>query len=448
MIRKLFSVLVLAVMFASCAKELDIQPLQSITEELALNTDAKVKKVLNGAYDAASSGSLWGGDLQLYSELMASNGEIMWEGTFNDPDEIWKKTILTTNTYVRDTWLQAYAAINNANNVLLAIPVVNAADQNRVKGEALFIRGALFFELVKLYAKPYSAGATISNKGIPLVLTPTRVVSSATNVGRSSVEESYAQIVNDLTTAEGLVAAKNGVYANKSLVAGMLSRVYLQMGKYVEARDAANRAITNALSQGYSLVSTYSDAFNNSSNSSEDLFAMQVTAQDGANDMHLFWSIPDYGGRDGDVSIQSKHLNLYELTDSRKFLFYDGAGAVRSGKWKYNYSNLPVMRLSELYLTRAEANFRLATAVGATPVDDVNKIRARVNLSPLVIVTLADILNERKLELAHEGQGLHDLKRTKGSADGLAYDADKMIFPIPQREVDASAGKLVQNTGY
>ena len=80
--------------------------------------------------------------------------------------------------------------------------------------------------------------------------------------------------------------------------------------------------------------------------------------------------------------------------------------------------------------------------------EDVNKIRVRANLSPLVIVTLADILKERKLELAHEGQALHDLKRTKGSADGLAYDADKMVFPIPQREVDASAGKLVQNSGY
>ena len=448
MIRKIFSVLCLASLFASCAKELDIQPLQSITEELALNTDAKVKKVLNGTYDAASSGSLWGGDLQLYSELMAANGEIAWEGTFNQPDEIWKKSILTTNSYVRDTWLQAYATINNANNVLSAISVVNAADQNRVKGEAMFIRGAMYFELVKLFAKPYSAGSTTSNKGVPLITTPTRVVGSASNVARSSVEETYTQILSDLTTAEGLVSAKNDVYANKALVAGMLSRVYLQMGKYVEARDAANRAITSALAQGYALTSTYSEAFNNASNSSEDFFAMQVTAQDGANDMHLFWSIPDYGGRDGDVSIQTKHLNMYALTDARLYLFYDGAGATRSGKWKYNYSNLPVMRLAELYLTRAEANFRLVTSVGATPLDDVNRIRTRANLSTLPILTLADILKERKLELAHEGQALHDLKRTKGSADGFAYDADKMVFPIPQREVDASAGVIVQNSGY
>jgi hypothetical protein len=164
--------------------------------------------------------------------------------------------------------------------------------------------------------------------------------------------------------------------------------------------------------------------------------------------MHLYWSIPTYGGRDGDVSVQASHLALYSVGDARRALFYTGAGATRSGKWQLQYRNLPVIRLAELYLTRAEANFRLGTAVGATPLQDVNRTRQRAGLLPLVVVTLDDILLERRLELAHEGHRIHEIKRLMGTADGFAYNADELVFPIPQREVDASRGVIVQNPGY
>lgn len=441
-------VLALGVIFTSCDKKLDIFPEDSVADEVALTSDVNVKKVLNGAYDAISSSSLYGGDLFLYSELMAANGEIRWEGTFNQPREIWLKSMLTTNSYVRDSWLGAYRAINVCNNIIGAINVVKAADQNRVKGEALFMRGAMYFELVKFFAKPYSAGSVTSNPGVPLILTPTRGIDQSSFVARNTVEQVYTQILADLTEAENLLPNTNSVYATKPAASAMLSRVYLQMEKYPEARDAANRAITVAVANGKSLVAPYSAVFNNSSNVAEYLFAIQVSAQDGSNDMHLFWSVPEFGGRDGDVSIQSSHLALYEATDDRLDLFYTGAGDTRSGKWQQQYKNLPVIRLAELYLTRAEANFRAGSSVGATPVSDVNIIRNRAGLSSLGSVVLADILKERKLELAHEGQALHDLKRLKQSADGFAYNADKMVLPIPQREVDASRGVIVQNSGY
>ena len=432
--------------FISCGKKLDLLPRQSVAEEIALNSDVNVKKVLNGAYDALSSANLYGGNVFLYSELLGANGEIRWEGTFNQPREIWQKAILTTNSFVTSTWLQSYYTINIANNVLSAINVVNAADQNRVKGEAQFIRGSVYFELVKLFARPYSAGNTNSNMGVPLILQPTRGIDESSYVARSSVEATYAQIIADLTEAENLLPNTNGVYATKSAAATMLSRVYLQMGRYADARDAADRAIVAAT--GKSLTTTYAAAFNNTSNSTEYIFAMQVTAQDGANTMHLYWSIPTYGGRDGDVSIQAPHLALYPLGDARRALFYTGAGATRSGKWQLQYRNLPIIRLAELYLTRAEANFRLGTSVGATPLQDVNRIRQRAGLLPLAALTLDDILLERRLELAHEGHRIHDIKRLMGSADGFAYNSDRLVLPIPQREIDASRGVIQQNPGY
>lgn len=443
----IYSFLVASLVVSSCGKKLDLLPQQSVAEEVALSTDANVKKVLNGAYDALSIGDLYGGNVSLYAELLAADGEIRWEGTFNEPREIWLKQMIATNSFVRDTWLEGYKTINVANNILSAISVVDAADQDRVKGEALFIRAAVYFELVKFYAKPYSDGSASSNPGLPLILTPTRGIDAASYVARSTVANTYAQIIADLTEAETLLPDENDVFATKAAAAGLLSRVYLQQLDYANARDAANRAIASATGAGLSLVSAYEDAFNNSSNSSEDIFAIQVSDQDGDNSMHLYCSIPDFGGRDGDVSIQQKHLDLYDPADDRLNLFYVGAGETRTGKWKLQYRVIPVIRLSEMYLTRAECNFRLGTTVGATPLTDLNRTRARAGISSPTI-SLDAILLERKLELAHEGQGIHDLRRLRRSADGFAYNADETIFPIPQREIDASNGVIVQNPGY
>ncbi|MFT4203112.1 MAG: RagB/SusD family nutrient uptake outer membrane protein [Chitinophagaceae bacterium] len=432
--------------FASCSKKLDINPQQQIDQDDALTTDDNVKKALKGAYNQLSNSYVLGGDMQLYSELLAANGEIAWEGTFNQPDEVYQKSILTNNSFVTNTWLNAYASINTANAVLASLDVVDEDDRDAVKGEALFIRGTLFFELVKLYALPYSAGNTTTNLGIPLRLTYTSEITEDSYLARSTVEESYQQIIEDLTSAESLLPSSNDVYATKSAAAAELSRVYLQTGAYDNALSEANNAISNF---DGSLTTTYAAAFNNTSNSTEDIFALQVSDQDGDNDMNLFWSTTDYGGRDGDVSIQQKHLNLYESGDARLAFFWIGNDAYRSGKWQYQYRNLPLIRLAEMYLTRAECNFRLGSAVGATPLADINNvIRSRVGLTALSTLTLDTILKERKLELAHEGHAVHDLKRLKESADGYAYDAAKMVFPIPLREINASNGALVQNSGY
>jgi hypothetical protein len=109
-----------------------------------------------------------------------------------------------------------------------------------------------------------------------------------------------------------------------------------------------------------------------------------------------------------------------------------------------------------MYLIRAEANLRQGTAVGNTPLDDINTIRSRANADDLSAVTIDDILLERELELGMEGFLIHDIKRTKRSidisenGDGsslLLYDANNLVFPIPLSETDANK-KITQNPGY
>lgn len=432
----------------SCSKKLDIQPTQSVDEKLVFNSDANIKSALNGAYDVVSGGSLLGGDLQMYSELLGAGGEIRWAGTYQQPNEIYKKSMLTNNSFIRDTYTEAYRAINICNNIIAAIDIVKESDRNNVKGQALFMRGMLYFELVKLFSKSYSAGNVASNMGLQIVTTPTLdgQVTDANNVPRSSVEQTYQQILADLSTAKSLLPDEYGVYVGSYTASAVLSRVYLQMADYTKAVEEANNVIENS---GATLESSYSKAFNNTSPSSEDIYVMPITAQDGNNDMQLYWSIADYGARDGDIEIRQAHINLYEPNDTRLALFYlDESDIYRSGKWKFQYRYLPVIRLAEMYLTRAEGNFRMGTDIGATPDDDLNQvIRKRAGLNP-VVVNLANILYERKLELAHEGQRIHDIKRLKQSVDGFAYDDNKIVFPIPAREVNAGAGVLLQNPGY
>lgn len=457
----IFCILIAAVVATSCKKQLNLQDPQGLNPQGAVSTDANVKRVLQGGYDAISSGNLYGGNLQIMADLAGSDGELSWKGTFNSYREVWGKTLITTNSLITDTWTRAYNAINIANSVLDGLPVVAAADKNRVQGEALFIRGAMHFELVRFYAKNYTDGSASTNPGVPLITKPVKSIPDITKPNRGTVEAVYASVINDLTQAESLLPATNGFYATKSAAAAMLSRVYLQKADYTGARDAASRAITNAT--GKSLLPVFMNNFNQAANSAEDIFAIQVNDQDGVNNLQLYYSVDIFGARDGDIEVNTKHLNLYEAADVRRSstnnptaatqfqfntAFYVKYGASRTTKYRDLYKNISVIRLAEMYLTRAEANYRLNTSVGDTPLNDVNKIRNRASVLPFTtIADLNAIYLERRKELAFEGFSIHDAKRFQRTIDGKAWNDNKLIFPIPFRELNANSS-LVQNAGY
>jgi tetratricopeptide (TPR) repeat protein len=435
---------VAALGFNACDEELNLEPYQSISEDLALDSDNNVKAVLTGAYDGLGNGDVLGGNALRNAELLGGDGEIAWVGTFAGPREIANKQMTIGNLDAQELWLDSYTAINRANNVLTGLDVVAEDDKASVEGEALFIRAICYFELVRFFGKPYEAGQANAQLGVPLVLTPTRGISEESNLPRKTVAEVYAQVIQDLTKAESLLPSENEWRANKGAAAALLARVYLQQGDFAKARDAANRVIESG---DFQLLSDYGNVFNRDENSSEDIFAIQVTTQDGVNNMNTFFSIPEFGGRDGDIEILEDHLSLYDPADDRLKFFFDGNGATRSGKWNNQFGNVGILRLAEMYLIRAECNQRLSTAVGATPLADYNTVHTRAGLPAATVVTLNDILLERRLELAHEGFKIHDMKRLKQSVGTLAYNADKLVFPIPQREMDANAN-LQQNSGY
>ena len=445
---KYISVL-LVVLFMGCDNVLDTEPKQSISEELALTTSDNVKSVLYGAYDNLGDYDVYGGQYYMLPDLMAVGQEAQWTGTFEQPGQIYRRNIQVDNSFVSSNWLDGFATINVANNVLSAIDVVNEADQDRVEGEAKFIRAITYFQLVRLFAKDYNDGNPTQNLGVPLSLEPTRAITEEDEIPRNTVEEIYSQVIADLQDAKNLLGVESSsyVYADTYAASAFLARVYLQQGEYELARDEAHRVISDPDSP-YSLVENYADAFNNSNvNTSEDIFALQVTTQDGTNSLQTFYASQDNGGR-GDIEIQQSHLDLYEAGDDRLDFFYEDNGEIRTGKWRNQYGNVNVIRLAEMYLIRAEGNERLGESVGATPTEDINEIRERAGLNPTAgPVSLQEILDERHIELAFEGHFLFDLKRTQGSIGGTQWNSTDLVYPIPQREMDANDA-LDQNDGY
>ncbi len=430
-----------------CQKKLDVKPAQSIDDVNALNTSSGVLTALNGAYAELGAASLYGGDVFLYSDLLADAGEIRWNGTFAGLTQIYNKAIPKNNTFVFSTWAQGYRVINDVNNVLSALTVVDAAQQSRVEGEAKFIRGSIYFDLVRLFAKAWNDGDPNNNLGIPIVLTPTKGITQNSYVSRNKVAEVYAQAIKDLTEAEAKLPVTNGFYATKYSAAAMLARVYLQKADYANAAAAANRVITSGK---YSLAITFAGAFPSSASSQvpntvEDVFAVQVTTTQGTNDYYTFYSPASRG----DIDIRPAHLALYETGDARKAFFVTSGGSTYTSKHNNRYANVRILRLAEMYLIRAESNFRLATTVGDTPLNDINKIRNRSGLLSLTAIQLdlPAILKERKLELAFEGALLHDIKRLQGTVGALAWNSPKLVLPIPDTEIIANPS-LVQNEGY
>ncbi|WP_439555368.1 RagB/SusD family nutrient uptake outer membrane protein [Dyadobacter sp.] len=439
-------------LLTACDNKLDVAPTQSIDEEAALSTSRDVEVTLIGAYDALQDPDVYGGAFQYSSELLGNSDELGFGGTFQNLLEMYNKQITTQNVTSLATWRDSYIAINRCNNVLSALEIVDEDKRARIEGEARFIRGSVYFDLVRLFARAWGDGDATQNPGVPIVLKPTRVVTEADQVARNSVAEVYQQVLEDLNAAKSLLPEGNTIYANKYAASAQLSRVYLMQSEFAKARDEANEVIESG---EYPLATDFTTLFytflrNGGANPREYIFSMIVTQQDGVNDLNTYFgaTIDDITGSSGrgDIRILPRHRNLYEAGDVRGQFFVSSINTYTQ-KHIDQFGNVLQFRSAEMYLTRAEANFRLGTAVGATPLADINRIRKRAGIKDLTALTLPAILKERHLELAFEGHMLHDIKRTKGNVGTLPYNSPRLILPLPQREIDVNK-KLVQNEGY
>jgi hypothetical protein len=457
---KLILLSLVTLVFISCENQLEIDPKQNEDASITLNTESGITNILTGTYAIAATGDVYGGRILVAADLLGQTGvtsttDLRWRGTFAGLRQFYNKSILVDNAFSQAIYTRNYQIINAANTVIENISKITDAEQQKtMAAEATFLRSLAYFDLVRFFAKPYEAGQQNSQLGV--VIRPDAIYDFSVDLSkeRSSVEDVYSLVISGLTIAYSDLPAENSFYADKYSAGAILARVYLQQGNYAAARAAANDVIENS---GHSLSNKYADAFNHDSDQSEDVFAVQITKQTGDNQATNHYASEDNGGRGGDIEVRNNYLNKFtDPNDERRnFNYLNPANNRRlTNKFKNQFGDIGIIRLAEMYLIRAETNFRLGTIIGDLPLNDVNTVRTRALASNFLTLNLNTILIERELELGMEGFLIHDLKRTKRSidinADGTEfyfYNSDKLVFPIPLREMDTN--KLItQNPGY
>lgn len=447
--------------FWSCDEEIELAPEDQLTQDVAFSNETLALGVLAGAYSAAQQDDVLNGTFQLMGEWQSDNVDFV--GSFPTFNDIKNYLTLADNTSIAAVWDDNYETIGTANLVIKNVPLVEdegftADERNKAVAEAKFLRALVYFNLSNFWAQPVQVSGG-DNLAIPLVLDPFE--GEVEFPARATLNEVQAQIEQDLLDAIPNLDDSDNTKATRGAAQALLARLYLYQERWDEAADLANQVIQNGM---YQLAGDYS--FYNTV-STEFLFTLVNNADDGQDSGQGFSGLtnPTPEGR-GDAPFSDNLLAAFneepgdlrftELTQEGT----DALGATRTFTNKFpdgvtNADNAPVLRITEMYLTRAEANLRAGTSVGDTPLNDINTLRSRAGLPDLTSVDLDIILNERRKELCFEGQRRMDLLRNnrnlrrQGQANVAesAPGSDKVIFPIPVNELDLNPN-LVQNNGY
>ncbi|MDN5284757.1 MAG: RagB/SusD family nutrient uptake outer membrane protein [Mucilaginibacter sp.] len=447
---------------SGCKKQLDIAPVSNVEQDLAIKTSKDVEGILIGAYTAAALRNIYGGRLMATTDFLGDDGDIDYEGTYSQYTELSNKRITIVNSFVEGVWNDAYNTINVCNTVLAHLDLVDPNKKVRVENEAKFLRGMTYFDLVRVYGKAWNDGTPASNPGVPILLTPTTTIAGIQKVKRNTVAEVYTQAIADLIAAETNLAVGKSTYASSSAASAVLARIYLTQENFVLAETEASKVINVT---DFSLVPKFVDEFQvppqatHVFNTSEDIFAIQMSSQSGFNALNEAYASSDFGGRE-ETLITDQHLARYEDGDDRANEFYDD-GDIFTAKFNNQYGNVLLIRLAEIYLIRAEARVRKASPDLTGAAADINVVRNRAKLANTTASDFAGLFaavkQERRVELAFEGFRLNDLKRyhetiilhdSDGNVtDSYNWNSPKLIFPIPKRERDANPN-LTQNEGY
>lgn len=487
-----------SLLVSSCDSLLQVDPRQSIDANGALTTPDAMNAALNSVYAKLRSTRNYGRDLFALSDALADVGQT----TSNSGRLIGENNNQPGSHFQAGFWQNSYYAINEANLILAALSGVegaSAAQLARWEGEAKFLRGLYYFDLVKVYSyiptALYQPGV-IDQGGIPLVTEG--IITSGPALSRQSpratIDEVYAQVYKDLEDAKRLLGAGRGVqYGSGAAASALLSRVALYRGDYAKVVTESGLALASSVGtvlSGAAYVNGWRAPVNpesmfevrfalaeesigvNESLQSSYTALLNLTnknAQGGWGDFIPNASVRALFGlaqlQIGNPATDNNNWDVTRNADVRAQLFTTGntvRGAGRQientkfmSKSGFAYAdNVPVIRKSEMHLNRAEANYHLKNETAA--LTELNAFKA---LRGLPAVTLAgnalleEILLERLKEFIGEGQRFFDLKRYGRAivkttpAVNLAFDDFKFLPPIPQREVDGNPN-IKQNRGY
>jgi hypothetical protein len=462
-IRHLLLPTVLLAVAAGCKSALDVDPVDVVPQERAVTDAASARAALAAAYDALQDIDYYGTDYVTLIEVLSDNA--LHTGTFTTYADADLNELRSDNTTVEVMWDALYFGVDRANVIIESVPnVTDLSDEekNQILGEAYFLRALNHHNLARLWG------------GVPLRTTRVKSIDEASSATRATLAEVYTQILADLQQAEALMTVDRA-HRSASTVAveALRARVLayqaspaplgLGTNDWLAVENEATKVITRA---GMALAPAYSDLFTaNGADTPEDIFRVAFNDQDQGS-VSYYYMVKSLGGR-RELGPTSDIRNAYEPGDARRAwsVNADPINASRFYVSKFpsvsSTEHIHVIRLAEMYLIRAEARARQGDRAGA--VADYNMLRARAGLQPHVLgVDVADtetdvlnaIWNERRVELAFEGDRWSELVRTgqvvgvMTAHNGSAFPAFQSLFPIPQEEIDVTQGQLAQNPGY
>lgn len=500
------TILASAVLFftASCKKQLQITPLSVLDESQALKTPSGIDGALTSVYSSLKSQVYYGRDNIAFPDALADNGHVT-----NHSGRLIGETQNARGSHFAN-WGTLYNSINQINLILDALttpdkisPAPTAAQLASWEGQLKFLRALNYFDLVREYS--YIPGAVVAANdkgGVPLMLTGIRTSDLARSAKppRGTIASVYSQIYLDLTAAESKLlstATQFPFRASKVAAQALFAKVALYNKDFVTAKTWADAVIT-ARGSTLRTVATFvagwrisihpESLFEVAFATSGESLGVNVSMQSSFTSL-VTPGVPASTGGWGDLGAHISLINALGITltspatygitpcavsarsaDVRNQLFEPGSPGRGTtfiectkflGRNGALYTdNIPLLRIAELYLIRAEAQSAssISPAYNLTNAKaDLDIIRTNRGLAAFAGVTETEIFDDiqlqRRLELAFEGNRFYDLKRLgkdivkSPTYSDIIFNDFRILPAIPNGDIQLNPN-LVQNVGY
>ena len=468
--------------------DMDMMPHDSIPTDEALNTLTSFEEARVGIY--AGYLGLTGGSYVLLPEIQGDAFNATADYS-NKNGDIYRWMFESANTSIEGIWANCYKAIGRSNFFIDGVlnidenPDLSLSDIQRQQveayaGEAYFTRAYCYFYLSTLFCADYDPATASTLLGLPLQTKYEPKVPVSKYPGRSSLADTYQQILDDLDEAEARIeTARNGIidydryingayisistapknrgnYITVDVVQALKARVALQMDDYEHAAQYAGDLIASGFYPLMTTLDGFKDIWKNDGGT-ETIWQVAMTSADDAG-VPLGTSFIGYPATKKDYLPTQTLIDLYSAKDIRLATYFDNyhykvssgnaADILYFNKYPGNdyynalssstlFLNQPKpFRIAEMYLIAAEANARIGTGVSLEKGKEAINALKKARIIDFTDATydkeslLNEVMNERRRELVGEGYRMMDLKRWgKGVKRGAAQNKGVILLP-------------------
>lgn len=466
-------------LIGGCSKSfLDTKPSSSIDAGSAFSSQERVTAAMTGLYDIITR-SAYNTHIALTTDVRGGDQLVVSTGNYSRFTTEYQVLQSPTAGYGGGFWSNALALIANANQAIAQIPGSPLSDAQKTGyvAEARALRAWANYGLIRLFAQPYVINP--DDIGLPKLDRP--LGPDDKTPARVSIKEIYNFILDDLNFAKtNLPTTKTDIYrVTVNSINGLLARVYLEIGQWQNAADAAKLARTGfVLPDGTALLKGFVDP------TSEWIWALNYRSDDNTGYLQIASFEEPYNIGYSTFRATPEFFNLFAANDIRRQQFFlntaklngtdpngdalkrdapatDNDGYLMNKFWFRSTwdLNVPLMRSAEMYLIEAEANAELGN--NGVAQQALFQVQKRAITGAVISVNTGDALkteirDERRKELYGEGFRFFDILRKKETLTRTAPShwapivlkpGDyRNIYPIPQSEREASG--MQQNAGY